>query len=408
LADDGKPWSKRPASPPAEHGKRAKEQQATDILPDIPSCPEQALVVLSQITQVLRERPFCLRASPSDWALKRRLYSLLGGIVAAAEIGGNVRNAAADLIDQLVCSGYAQSSMDRRALVTIGVWKPAMAILKEAEASASSRAAAVLLYIYLVEHIHFYDDFFGPHSDFWSPDVFRLVLQHVPAVVTDVPDTLQADQWELVSQDLEAALKMLGSYLLFWTSSNSSLSFDLAEAMPLLDGVVDVLQKFDSRFGKEISAKSRGAPLEELTRLSGVLTQCILSKFDDGHPRGEDADVTKQQVALLLNFLVRLLMLRIPTCAMKAEGSAPSSGMMPVDERQQDSDWIETLWEHCLGFEGGAVQPSALCALFDSMADMPLEEQRYRLECISPMVTPFIAIYARISGSESYRQSYPT
>jgi len=97
-----------------------------------------------------------------------------------------------------------------------------------------------------------------------------------------------------------------------------------------------------------------------------------------------------------LSFLVSVLMLEIPTCVQKADASAaPAGGAMPVDERQLDSEWIEGLLEHCQGAgDDDVVKAATLVALFKKLATMPLEEQKYRLECASPLVPPFVGAFS--------------
>jgi len=253
-------------------------------------------------------------------------------------------------------------------------------------------AAAVRLYIFLAEHSSFYDDLLGSHPDFWSPRYFRHVLAHMPGVVTDIQDGIEVDQWEVVCSDLEAALKTLGRFMHFWTNHREGFSFDIADAMPLLDGVVGAFDKFDRRFGRSISAKSRGDFLEELVRLIGVLVQYVLALFeDDGQNRLQGA---ARQGTSLLRFLVRVLQLRVPTHGGVAESSARDNGGLAIDERQLDSDWIEGLWEHCQNLPDGVVEPlmAGLPPLFRAMAaGMPLEEQKYRLECVSPLISAFLS-----------------
>jgi len=391
----GSPDGKRAASAEplrSEPSKRAREDPQA-LLPDLPASPTEAVRALELVARRVRERPFTgPYATSADWAFKRRLYALLGGIVAAAEGNTDVTHVAAHVVDQLVHSGYAQSIWDRRELVALGAWKPAMDIVCSATGNSKSVVAAVRLYVHLAEHVNFYDDFAGSHPDFWGPQHFLRLLRYMPEVVTDIPDTIEADQWEVLCPDLEAVLRTLGSFMVFWANAKEpEEDLDLTSAMPLLEGVVETFDKFDGRFGRDISTKVRGDFVEELVRLSGVLAQNILSVFESpgrlSRPKAEEAT---RQAVLLLNFLLRLLTLQVPTCGPKLDGSAPGNNLMPIDERQLDTDWIEALWENCQGTSGEVVKPGALPALFRAMASMPLQEQKYRLECVAPLVFPFI------------------
>jgi hypothetical protein len=349
------------------------------------------------------------------------LYSLLESLVAAADRGApaatseKVSQAVAFLVFQLVRSGYSTTALDRRALVQSNAWKPAMAFLDQAtERYTATRedpgdgqghahwetiAETVRLYVHLTEHVTFYDDFAGFHPEFWNLQTFTQVLKHLPSVVADIQDDIQADQWEMLCPELEAALKTLGRFLVFQTDGKSSLAFDISEAMPFLNRVVDVFEKFDGRLGREISQLVRGNLVEELVRLAGILTQLVLSAFEDASRRREPTST--QQAVRLLHFLVRMLMLRVPTCGPKAEAASNSGfrGSLPIDERQLDTDWIEGLWEHAQDMNGDFLDPSVLPALFKAMTTMSLEEQRYRLECVAPLIATFLGKY-----SEQLRQ----
>ncbi|CAK0903218.1 unnamed protein product [Prorocentrum cordatum] len=70
--------------------------------------------------------------------------------------------------------------------------------------------------------------------------------------------------------------------------------------------------------------------------------------------------------------------------------------MLPLDERQMDTDWFEGLWEHCqtTDADSDVVEPNTLIPLFREMVGMPNEEQKYRLECVAPLVPPFISRFA--------------
>ena len=64
-------------------------------------------------------------------------------------------------------------------------------------------------------------------------------------------------------------------------------------------------------------------------------------------------------------------------------------GLLPVDERQQDADWIPTLHERCDGIDANPTTRTTrtlLSELFSIMGELPFEEQRYRLECISALI----------------------
>lgn len=413
---------KRPAPPdgqePQAAAKRSRESDALTLLPDLPpfcgatgrgTCnggdvaPSIITAALDRWTLALKGRPFGLMAKDCQWDVKRRLMASTGTIVAAAEHGRAALNAAAGLISQIIRSGYAQTSSDCRQLVLQGAWKPALAILRGGESwTAEQRADAVMVYIFLADHVNFYDDFSGKHLDFWSQSVFLVVLEHLPPVVTDTRGIQYADQWELMCSDLEAALKAIGSFMLLWTSASAPFHFDITTVMPTLEGIVCAVLEFDAKFGKEISAKSRGEPLEELTRLSGILAQYAMGRFEDEAARANTranrrrSDDVLRQAILLLNFLVRMLMLAIPTCAPKlADAASGPSGSLPVDERQQDTEWIEGLWENCQDASNDVVVPhSAMAELFKAMASMPSEEQRYRLECVSPLVPQFIGAHS--------------
>lgn len=391
--------TKRPvelAEPTAPEGKRCKtfedgtsSKDKQSVPSTLPESVSEALAVLAEIVEMLRQKPFGMRETGRHWHLKRSVRKLLPVMVDRGLAEPELRDPVFAVVDQLVCSGYAESAMARKELVELGAWKPALAILADKASTASRKVAAVLLYLHLSDHVNFYEDFAGKHPDFWDPAVFGAVLKHMPLAVVDLPEDIDADQWELSCPDLEMSMKCLGSFILFWTSSGK-LVFDLAEAMPLLDGIVSAVATFDAKFGSAISAKCRGDPLEELVRLGGILAQFVLTNTEESlsargsRRRHEDS---KRQSMLLLNFLVRILTLRIPTCVWKPEAGA-------LDERQLDSEWFEGLWEHCDGFAEGALRPSTLCALFKIMVGMPLEEQRYRLECVSGLVPAFVALYA--------------
>eukprot|EP00927_Polykrikos_kofoidii_P072968 TRINITY_DN69054_c0_g1_i1.p1 TRINITY_DN69054_c0_g1~~TRINITY_DN69054_c0_g1_i1.p1 ORF type:complete len:881 (+),score=157.90 TRINITY_DN69054_c0_g1_i1:46-2688(+) len=372
------------------------------------SGPDDELVsLIEQLARIVRERPFGFRRTDFLWSFKRRLYKYLPYLVVFAEEEGRgsaVRIAFAGLVDQLVRSGYAQTPYDRVALVAMGTWKFPVGMLDDdgdgAVATDDQKDAAVHLYVHLAEHVNYYDDFSGSHPEFWDPTRFRRILRRMPRVFVEISEDIEADEWEAICPDLEAVLRTLDSFLVFWTSNKDigKFNFDVEEAVPLLDSVVTAIATFDDRFGAKISAKHRGDPLEELTRLVGVLTQIVSEKFDaEESRRGDSAtkgvESARRQAMLLLNINLKTLMLRIPTCTPKAESL--TGGPIPVDERQQDAEWFQNLYERCEGTGDEApAKPQILSALFKVMAEMPLEEQRYRLECVSTMVPQFIATFA--------------
>lgn len=348
-------------------------------------------MALERVSQTLRLHPFGQRALDCEWDIKRQLYRLLPDVVVAA--AGNcaaARKAACCLINQLLASGYAQSSMDRRRLVELGAWRPSIALLNDRRSNASDQAAAVKLYVHLAEHVNFYDDLSVYHADFWHQDVFNAVLRFMPLIYKDIPDSIEADLWELLCPELEAALKTTGWFLICQSHEKTNIAFDVDQLlMPFLSGVVETISRFDGLFGREIGAKTRGDVLEELVRLCSVLTQQVLSKFEDtdsSRSARRRIEETRKQGATVCNFLVKVLMLEIPTCTQKADAAAPGSGALPVDERQLDSEWIEGLTEHC----EDAVKPAVIMDFFRMLTRMPLEEQKYRLECASPLVPPFV------------------
>jgi hypothetical protein len=323
--------------------------------------------------------------------------------------------AAAAVVDQLIRSGYASTSRDRRALVLAGAWQLVSTTCRAGgrEAGSANGSAvngksqatltpellrAVQVYIHLSEHVSFYEDFTGKHEGFWSKENFMLVLEAMPLVVDDFGGDLEADEWEARCPELEAYMKTLGRFLLFWTSGNDTFDFDVAQAMPLMEKCTEVFEKHDRRHGQETSAKVRGDFLEEVVRVSGVLAQLILAVLEEANgtttQRKRAQAVT--QAMMLLRFLVRVLMLKVPTFGPRAEGhSGPGNNMLPLDERQMDTDWIEGLWEQCQSSDAeDPSHPEMLASLFRSMVDMPLEEQKYRLECVAPLVPVFISRYA--------------
>ncbi|CAE7391342.1 UPL2 [Symbiodinium natans] len=305
------------------------------------------------------------------------------------------------------------------------------------------------------------------HPDFWHPDLFRAVLRHLPSII-QVPDGIEVDEWALRCPDIEAAIKCLFCFLLFWTAKESSerFTFEVAEALPLLNAALDAIERNDSRFGTEIGAKVRGDALEEMIRVCGLLTQFSIERMDsmdEGealaavqhhaiqlmHVQGTEDQVQlvetsvvmakKYQVidpffhllernVIRLHYFVKMLntwlkhvlgatfiklvrMLKLKTPGFQASGfplvdpsrrpwelrlevQAITEGPIPVDERQQDTEWITNLFERLPELEEPPVKTAVLMDAFRAMVEMPLEEQRYRLECLAVLVPRLIHGYA--------------
>ncbi|CAK0902117.1 unnamed protein product [Prorocentrum cordatum] len=408
-----------PDRPP--EAKRARElpvrQDVLDQLPHPPAAAGELPSWFDRLARALREIPFGQSPGAREWGMKRRAYALLEPALAAfieeAEAGGEGRPppgqelvwAAARAVSQLVRSGYAATARDRRALVVSGAWRPAaMACSGGPEPGearpASELAGAVNVYrVHLAEHASFYEDFTGFHAEFWSPERFLPVLEALPRVVADRGDVLEADEWEAFCPELAAALKTLDRFLGFWVglSGAEPFDFDVSRAMPLLRTCTEVFGRHDQWHGQEVSAKVRGDFLEQEVRMAGVTCSLILGVFYRDHISRRTRAEAVAHAKLLLRFMVQVLMLRVPTFGPRAEARAgPGSGALPLDERQLDTDWVEGLWEHCQSDAdaGDLVEPAVLSALFQSMVDMPVEEQKYRLECVAPLVPPFISLYA--------------
>ncbi|CAK9002852.1 E3 ubiquitin-protein ligase UPL2 (Ubiquitin-protein ligase 2) (HECT-type E3 ubiquitin transferase UPL2) [Durusdinium trenchii] len=342
----------------------------------------------------LQDVSYGYRSIDCKVALKRQLLRLLPPLAkqisAASNKGDSLVEVVGSFVDCIVRSGFAQSSRDRRDIIASGAWLMCMEPLKAGK--PEDVVSAVHIYLHLSDHVGFYDDFIGMHSEFWHPSIFREILKHMPTVL-HLPDSLQADEWELRCPDIEAAIKCLFCFLLFWTAKEpeNRFTFEIPEALPLLNAALDAIEKYDLLFGSEIGAKCRGDPLEELIRILGLLTQFVVEKIDSQETNEQNEEVMQQlqqHAAAVLRLLVRLLKLKIPTCGAKPE--AITDGPIPVDERQQDSEWIQNLFER-LSDEEPPVSAACLMDVFRAMVDMPLEEQRYRLECLAPMVPRFMA-----------------
>ncbi|CAE7444066.1 UPL2 [Symbiodinium natans] len=93
------------------------------------------------------------------------------------------------------------------------------------------------------------------HPDFW----------HLLPSITQVPDGIEVDEWALRCPDIEAAIKCLFCFLLFWTAKESSerFSFEVADALPLRNAALDAIERNDSRLGTEIGTKVRGDALQD-------------------------------------------------------------------------------------------------------------------------------------------------
>ncbi len=404
--------------------KRAKlsslEFDVLGLLPGPPNALEGLPGWLECLEHTLQELPLGADAGAREWSVKRRVYHLLEPALEAGTRSPEACEGAARLVDQLVKSGYAVTARDRRILVMAGAWQPVAAACARSdqangktqealtpqvngntrEALTPQRIRAARVYIHLAEHASFYEDFTGQHPEFWSPGNFLPVLEATPAAVAQVGDDIEADEWESLFPKLKNALKTLGRFLVFWTVQSDSLHFDVSKAMTLMETCTEVFERHDRRHGQEISAKVRGDFVEEVVRVAGVLSQLIFGFLEEaggaaGRQRRADA---VNHAVLLLRFLVRVLMLRVPTFGPRAEGNhsgGQGGNMLPFDERQMDTDWVEGLWEHCQAADvADAMEPSILALLFRTMVDMPFEEQKYRLECVAPLLPQFISRFA--------------
>lgn len=393
------------------------------------------------ICNLLQRQHFGVWAKECRWQLKRDLYQMLPVILAelnqhwldhSDHYGGlkpgkqpvrkyDVHCAEAFLLmlDRLVQSGYAQTPMDRYALVNMQVHLPGLAFLvKDGDVlfivvkkfypwtdefssreldkpvddmrslSSYSRLQAlqVQLYVYLAEHDAFHDQWGrtpnDPSSRFWDPLAFRVVLQHMPMIFLRMHEDLQADEWEMYSSDLEGPLRTIVSYL---APHGEPLRghMPIAELIEFLIELVKVLDKYESRFGAKISSKSRAAPLEELIRVCGVLVTRIMQSDDN-------CKVIKDWAVLMLKLLFNMLLLEVPTCQ-RNDHMRDGRGDFPSDERQQDPEWIELLCERIHGFVQHTFDPQKHMKLvLERMVSMPVSEQRYRFECITPLLPTFV------------------
>ena len=389
---------KRPAEE-LPSGKRPR----LDVIEDLQAALKRQEVAqvkekLEQLTEQLRHLYCGYRSTDCKVALKRQLLQVLPEMAKLAKEQKPLRRSVASFVDCMVRSGYAQTARDRRDIIASGAWLMSMEplIVEPNQSGNEEVLSAVHIYLHLSDYVGFYDDFIGMHPEFWHPEIFRQVLKQMPQVLR-MPEPLLADEWELRCPDIEAAMKSLFCYLLFWTAKEQSgesngFAFDITQALTLLDVALDSIERYDGRFGSEIGAKCRGDPLEELIRILGLLTQFVVEKIDNQQePGSEPMAMLQQHAAAVLRLLVRLLKLKIPTCGAKPEALA--DGPIPVDERQQDAEWIQNLFER-LSDDEPPVSTPVLMEVFHSMVDMPLEEQRYRLECMAPMIPRFLAGFA--------------
>jgi hypothetical protein len=395
MSGQDSPPLKRQRLTSNENGGSVKIQ----VLPDVVKESEAFVEVVSALTCLLERRPFGIWARECCWDVKHDLYAKLPAIIDAVTDERREISVTSDSVEntplgaymllmcQLLRSGYAQTALDRRMLVDMNAYRPGMYFLRlpEEPQYKKFKAIQVQLYVYLAEHVAFYEDASQMKEDFWESKSFELVLQEMANVFGSIPDDITADQWEMYSSDLEGPLRTIMSFAMHHTDPSS---VPLESYLPFLNHVVDRVDEMDRRFGGEISAKSRGAPLEELTRLAGVFTARVLATFEDP----SKAKLCGRWAVALVHFLVKLLMLEVPTC-LKGDEIRGARGEIP-DDRQQDTEWIEGLWEHCECMEAGTFDVKQLVGpLLERMAHMPLEEQRYRLECSAPLIPAFIELF---------------
>jgi len=357
---------------------------------------------LEEISAALRMYPFTQHIEKRS-AFKRKLYEILPKIIAAAGKEPSLNRACFNLLDEARASGYIATVTDRKVLVEAGAWRPALAVTTGGfwrAALPEIRAASARLYICLAEHVQFYDDFMGKHPEFWDKKVFEQVLAQMPLLIDEFPHDMEAGLWELYTGTIEMILKTIGFFLMFWTNTHNihsnGFEYNICQLMPLLKSIIQVVTKFDGQFGKEISAKARGGVLEEIVRLCGLLSQYVNYKLEEntGLFQRRSSKDSVDEAMQLVNFLVRVLMLKIPTCVSKADSAAPGSGAMPADERQIDSEWIEGLVDALHDSTEQTIVPNQVLAdLFRTLVDMPVEEQKYRLESLASLVPSFIANY---------------
>eukprot|EP00929_Paragymnodinium_shiwhaense_P109162 TRINITY_DN7550_c0_g1_i1.p1 TRINITY_DN7550_c0_g1~~TRINITY_DN7550_c0_g1_i1.p1 ORF type:complete len:917 (+),score=273.86 TRINITY_DN7550_c0_g1_i1:69-2819(+) len=406
------------AAPPE---KRCRSQDTTQVAAAEEVLSEAALPEsiddlafadrLDKLSRLLESNPFHPRSGPHVWSLKRQLYEKLPRFAKQAELRkGVVQASVAGLVDDMIRFGYVQSWLDRKEMVATGAWLSCMAALEPevaTDSSAEQRAVAVHTYNHLSEWVNYYDDYSGHFPEFWNHKIFRRVLKFMSEVICSMPNDMQADQWEIICPQFEVALKCIGSYVVYWQQSKEAESFvfDIREAEDLLYGVLDNIAKFDGLFGEKISSKARGDPLEEFTRLAQVLATHVAERDerDEGEHRRGPAPVAApvQQSSKLLNLLVKMLSLKIPTFTCPKQeavinGTPYSTGVIPVDERQLDAEWFSTLAERCESSSVTVVpvKTEVLTQLFKAMSEMSSEEQRYRLDCVAPLLPPVIAKFA--------------
>lgn len=334
--------------------------------------------------------------------MKRRLLAVLPSMLRAADRDAGLNEALFRLVAEAVHAGFVSTTSDKRLLVLMGAWKPAVAVMVGGRwrcYKPSLRAAAVRLYMYLVEHVSFYDDFCGLHKDFWDKSVFQQVLKQMPLLLDELPDTMECDQWESVTPELEAICKAIGSFMMFWMNDKASapFDFDVGQVVPLLERIVRVTGIYDARLGKEMSAKARGELLEEIVRISGLLCQLVMNKLDEAvaaDTLSARARSAKAEAKKLLNFLTMVLMLTIPTHTQKAKDAGPAAEAMPAEERQLDNDWIEGLMDPFqTDTEENPVDAQTMVEFFQILVQLPPEEQNYRLQCAAPLVPKFISTF---------------
>eukprot|EP00403_Amphidinium_massartii_P004469 CAMPEP_0178372504 /NCGR_PEP_ID=MMETSP0689_2-20121128/1384_1 /TAXON_ID=160604 /ORGANISM="Amphidinium massartii, Strain CS-259" /LENGTH=790 /DNA_ID=CAMNT_0019992423 /DNA_START=6 /DNA_END=2379 /DNA_ORIENTATION=- len=329
------------------------------------------------------------------------------------------------LLDQIICSGYAETG---QAAVAAGAWKPIQRHLlkefsqeeiewrkrvREAQGSAIKDPFAeiiVRMYVHLAEHIVYYENFSGMQPEFWDPKLFERVLALLPDAMAKAPETPQADIWEECCEDLVAALSCCRFFLEHWDKSTDStvVNFDIRAMMPLLQRAVDLLGEYDKRFGNDISAKSRAEPLEELVRLTDRFGLHLSRYVDtmDAEAQNEPKKTRrlergKKQAASLIVLLLHVLELGIPTCAPEPDDDAENEDDEHCTSRQLHPAWVEQLWDLCctLGKPRKEIF-ECLPQLFRFMVTLPLEEQKYRLRAIALITCNYIKTFGDQLGSK--------